>query len=76
MLVCFSDEIITVNNITDKLFINIKTDKIACVKWWVDIWHVGVCFKNKITTVNIITDKIVCVGYPATIIFGGWQSLT
>ena len=37
----------------------------------VNILHVGVCFNNKIMTVNIITDKIVCVGYPATIIF--WE---
>ena len=36
MLVCFSDEIITVNNITDKIVINIKTDKIACVKWCIN----------------------------------------
>ena len=36
MLVCFSVEIITVNNITDKIVINIKTDKIACVKWWIN----------------------------------------
>ena len=35
----------------------------------VNILHVDVCFNNKIITVNIITDKIVCVGYPATIIF-------
>ena len=41
----------------------------------VNIFHVEVCFNNKIITVNILTDKIVCVGYPATIIFGGWQLL-
>ena len=45
-------------------------------KWQLTFCMLACVFNDEIITINIITHKIVCVGYPATIIFGCWQFLT
>ena len=46
------------NQIIIIIIVNIKTDKIACVKWWIND-NILACFGYEIITVNIITEKIV-----------------